>query len=59
MITVTTTSPGETREMASLLRAAPAWLDWRIYHMGSLVVSSADARNRAEVAADGDCAPPP
>ena len=42
MITVSTTSEAEARGMADLLRAAPAWLDWRVYRMGTQVASSAD-----------------
>jgi hypothetical protein len=48
MITVSTTSPGEAREMIDLLRTAPAWLDWRVYEMGTLAASSADGRTWTE-----------
>jgi len=44
MITVSTTSAPEAREMTDLLRAVPAWRDWRVYEMGTLVASSADLR---------------
>ena len=44
MITVSTTSEAEARVMADLFRAAPAWLDWRVYHLGARVASSADQR---------------
>jgi hypothetical protein len=44
MITVSTTSEAEARAMADLLRERPAWHDWRVYHMGSRVASSADSQ---------------
>jgi hypothetical protein len=44
MITVSTTSAPEAREVTDLLRKVPAWLDWRVYQMGALVASSADLR---------------
>ena len=44
MITVSTTSEGEARVVADLFRVAPAWLDWRVYRMGTQVASSADQR---------------
>jgi hypothetical protein len=44
MITVSTTSEAEARAMADLLRERPAWHDWRVYHMGARVASSADSQ---------------
>lgn len=44
MITVSTTSAAEARLTTDLFRAAPAWYDWRVYHMGTQVSSSADLR---------------
>ena len=47
MITVSTTSAGEAQVMADLFRAAPAWLDWRVYHLGALTASSGRLRTWA------------
>ena len=47
MITVSTTSEAEARVMADLFRAAPAWLDWRVYHLGALTASSGRLRTWA------------
>ena len=44
MITVSTTSPGEARDVTDMFRKAPAHLDWQIYHLGTQVASSADLR---------------
>lgn len=48
MIIVSTGSAGEAREVTELFRTAPAWLDWRIYQLGTEVASSADARTWTE-----------
>ena len=48
MIIVSTGSSGEAREVTDLFRTAPAWLDWRVYLLGSQVASSADLRTWTE-----------
>ena len=48
MIIVSTGSPGEAREITELFRTAPAWLDWRVYQLGTQVASSADLRTWTE-----------